>query len=738
MDKWKELIASADADARQMAVWELKRLELAEALPHLLRLIGDEDWRVRKAAAEALVESPDREVIAGLVGCLYDGANAGKRNTSMECLHRIGVSILPEVLRELSGTADYDVKLALISLLADLRTEEALEHLLYLLQREKDTNLLSAAVNSLGHYRRKESIPHLVRLLTYDSPWLQFHCVEALGAVGEPEVLPHVLPLYKRPGLQKSVLDAVSQIAHISTLPFLIEVIRSEEKINLSAVHALTSLYHARLPEIVRQRYRKLVLRKVRESFDRTKIPAMTAILNTTPKADVKKDLLMLFGWIGDPAVLPSLVSYLKHPDFSDCCVHSLTDFGPSGWDAVVPLLRAGEEDDVLIQALRVVREWADPRAIPHVLELLEHPEFPVRLQAIETLSAFRQADLVVYLLALLDDEEPGVQAHAVKVLKEWGDADAALREATFAKVRHLLESKNPVHRINALQVFVHLKGADFPDLLLDAGRDPDALIRQQAIQLMGEYHEDRFASVLVHALSDEEARVRLAAIGALGTARPPDAFEPLLSALEDPDLWIRAAAARVLGRYRQVQALKPLIHHLNTDIPPVKIACLEAIASLGEEKSLAVVLAQLEHPDMEVKKAALMALGAFGQAEAVAVLHNYSQHADWRLRAAAIQALGRRPHPAMLVRLHHLLLNDPDEYVRLTVVSVLESLADESSFDPLVKALDFPELIDKIAALFIARKAVYRPKLEEAWRSASQRREEIFAAILEEMRDHA
>ena len=148
--------------------------------------------------------------------------------------------------------------------------------------------------------------------------------------------------------------------------------------------------------------------------------------------------------------------------------------------------------------------------------------------------------------------------------------------------------------------------------------------------------------------------------------------------------------------------------------------------------------MAQLEHPDMEVKKAALTALGAFGQAEAVAVLHNYTQHADWRLRAAAIQAMGRRPHPAMLVRLHHLLLNETDEYVRLTVVSVLETLADESSFEPLVRALDLPELIDKIAALFIARKDVYRPKLEAAWGSASQRREEIFAAVMEEMRDHA
>lgn len=738
MDKLMELMASADPDARQMAVWEWKRRPMNESLPHLLRLLGDEDWRVRKASAEVLVEHKGPEVVRGILGCLYDEENAGMRNTAMESLHRIGESILPHVLSELARTDTYDVKLALVSLLADLRTEETFQYLLYLIQREKDTNLLSAAINSIGHYRRKESIPPLVRLLSQDNPWLQFHSVEALGAIGEPEVLPHILPLYYRPGLQKSVLDSVSQIAHISTLPFLLNILRSEEKLNLSALHALTTLTQAHLPEIVKARYRRLVVKKVRESFDRAKIPAMLAVHNSTPKADVKRDLLTLFGWIGDPATLPTLIAGLRNPDFADTSVGALIAFGREAWEALRPLLTFQEEDETLIQALRIVEEWGDDRAVPHLVQLLEHPQFPVRLQVLEALSAFPGKDLTLYLLALMDDAEPSVQAMAVKILKDWGTADPELRENIFAKVKQLLSAKNASQHINALQVYVHLKGSGYPEILLDASGDPDPLIRQQAIQLMAEYTQDRFKSVLIHALSDEDPRVRQAAIAALASSRPEGGFEPLLAALEDPDLWIRAAAARVLGTYGNTHALKPLVHHLNNDIPPVRMACLEALGMLADEKSVGVILEQLKHPDIEVQKAALQALGAYCSPPARTILEDYSGHADWRLRAAAIAALGRRPDPSILPRLHKRLAGEPDEYVRLVIVSVLETLGSVTSFEPLLQALDHPELIDKVASVFIARKDRYQPLLEAAWRQAGQRREEILSAILEEMKDHA
>ena len=383
----------------------------------------------------------------------------------------------------------------------------------------------------------------------------------------------------------------------------------------------------------------------------------------------------------------------------------SLIAFGPEAWEAVRPCLTAQEEDETLMRAVSIAKEWRDARAVPHLIELLEHPEFPMRLHVLEALSVFPGEDQTLYLLALLEDPEPGVQALAVGVLNAWGDADSRLRARLISRVRQLLGSKSAGQRLNALQIFVHLKGAGYPDILLECAGDPDPLIRQQAIRLMADYTQAQFKSALVHALSDEDARVRQAAISALGSSKPEGGLEPLLAALEDPDLWIRASAARVLGHYGYPPALMPLIHHVNNDIPPVKIACLEALGMLGDEKALGVILEQLRHPDMEVQKAALQALGVFSTPRARSVLEEHMGHADWRLRAAAIAALSAKPDPSIL---------------------------------PLLAAMRHPELVDRIAALFISRKAVYAPLLETAWRKAGQRREEILSAILEEMGSHA
>jgi len=738
MDKLMELIASTDPDARQMAVGELKRRPMGQSLPLLLRLLGDEDWRVRKASAQVLVGAPDAAVVKGILGCLYDEENAGLRNTAMETLHRIGVAILPHVLGELNHTDAYDVKLALVSLLADLHGEDAFRYLLDLLPREKDTNILSAAIHSLGRYRRRESIPPLVHLLDTDNPWLQFHCVEALGAIGEPEALPYILPLYRRPGIQKPVLDAVSQIAHISTLPVLLDILRSEEKLNLSAVHALTALAQAPLPEILKNRYHRQVLLKVRESFDRSKLPIMLEILESTAKPEVKRDLLTLFGWIGDPAALPALTAGLRNADFADISAQSLIAFGPGAWEAVRPCLTAQEENETLMRAISIVKDWRDARAVPPFIELLEHPEFPVRLHVLEALSVFPGEDQTLYLLALLEDADPGVQAMAVGILNTWGDADHRLRSRLIARVKQLLDSKSAGQRLNALQVYVHLKGIGYPEILLECAGDPDPLIRQQAIRLMADYTQDRFKSALVHALSDEDPRVRQAAISALASSKPEGGMDPLLAALEDPDLWIRASAARVLGNYGYPLALMPLIHHVNNDIPPVKIACLEALGMLEDEKALGVILEQLRHPDIEVQKAALQALGAYVSPRARRVLEEYSGHSDWRLRAAAIAALSVKPDPSVIPRLHARLEEESDEYVRVVIVSALDTFGSASSFEPLLRAMRHPELVDRIAAVFISRKALYAPLVETAWRKAGQRREEILSAILEEMRNHA
>ncbi len=737
MDRWEEFLRSEDPDTRQMAVWELKTYPLEKALQPLMLLLGDEDWRVRKAVSEVLIEKSTKEVIKALINALYDEENAGKRNTSMETLHKIGNKILPYVLEELKKTTNYDVKLALISLLGDMRSDDGFNLLLNFLQREKDINLLSSTISSLSHYRKKETIPSLIHLLNHENPWIQFHCVEALGNLKEPEVLPYIIPLYKKPGLQKSVLDSISQINHISTITFLLDVIRTEEKINLSAIHAIVNLYNAKLPSILKKRYQNIVVNKLREEFPREKIPQLFSIYISTPKQEVKRDILCIYAWTKEEKALPFLIEALKDPDFSDLALECLTEYGKDAWNVAKGYLKE-EEEDFLVQILRLIKSWRVEEAIPFIINFLESHEFSVRYQALETLSAFPKKDLVVYVLTLLEDPSPAIQSLAVQILKNWGEREEVLKDFIFKKVSKLCQGENPSLRINALQIFVFLKGRGYFEILQKAAGDPNPLIRQQAIQLMGECKDERFSPTLIHALTDEEPKVRQEAIKALDTLKPEGAYEPLLSALEDPDFWIRANAAKVLGGYPKPQTLKALIHHLHIDIPPVKINCLESLGKLQDPKSLEVILEQLKYPDIEVKKAALQALGYIREPKAYDILISYTQNPDWRLRASAINALVISKNKRALPVIHEIIEKDPDPFVKTAALSGLEELADVSSFNYLIKALENPDLIDNVAKVFISKKEIFQSLVEREWQTSEKRKEEFLAVILEEMKEDA
>lgn len=738
MDRWEEFIKSDDPDTRQMAVWELKNYPLEKALEVFIILLGDKDWRVRKAVAEVLIEKSSKEVIKALISALYDEENAGKRNTSIETLHKIGSKILPFVLEELKKTENYDVKLALISLLGDIRSEDGFDFLLSFLQKEKDINLLSSAISSLSHYKKKETIPSLIKLLNHENPWIQFHCIEALGNLKEPEVLPFILPLYKLPGLQKSVLDGISQINHISTLPFLLEVIKTEEKINLSAIHAITSLYNAKLPAILKRRYQEIVTRKVFEEFPKEKTNQLLSIFGSTPKQDVKKDIICILGWTKVESGFQILIDSLKDPDFTDLALDCLGCYGSKGWADAKKYLKEELEEEFLVQLLRVLKIWKVPESVPFLLEFLERQEFSIRYQALDTLSVFPQKDLVIYLLTLLEDSSPAVQNLTVQVLKNWGESQEELKDYIFQKVSKLCHSENPSLRINSLQIFVHLKGSGYFEILQKAISDPNPMIRKQSIQLMGQCKDERFSPYLIHALTDEDPKVRQEAIQAIELLRPEGAYEPLLSALEDPDFWIRANAAKVLGGYPKPQTLKALVHHLHIDIPPVKIACLESLGKLQDPKSLEVIMEQLKYPDMEVKKSALQALGFLKDKKAYELLIAHTQNPDWRLRASAINALAEMKNKDVLPVIHEIIAKDPDPFVKVAALSSLEVLADSSSFPHLLKALENSDLVDNVASVFISKKEIFQSLVEKEWQTIEKKKEEILAIILEEMKENA
>ena len=730
-----EQARSPDADLRQRAAQQVAQTVSDHDLPLMFEMLGDRDWRVRKTILEGFLKSPSEAVIRGLIYALHDPENAGKRNSATEALIRLGAAAIPHILDSLRREVDADVRLSLVNLLGDLRSDEGLEMLLGLLRDESEINLLSSVASSIGKYRQVPSIPALIDTLKTNDLWLKFHIIEALGEIGDRSALPAILPLYAERSLRKPVLEAIGKIGDVGTLNFLLKVIAEEEKLNLTALRAVVRISETYKPKVVEAAERQLIQRKFRESFPAAKMAPLIDHLHTSPKREVKNFILKFLGWSGDERALPVLLECLEQPESAEIAAQGLIDYGPAATPAVLEKLRMTEEDDTASLLLRVVNVISGSEAIPTVIGFLDHESGVIRRLAIETLGEILDPSTIDYLLAELDDHDVSCQQAAVNSISALVEAFPETKNDTLAKIRRLLGSPSIPVKLNSLSIFVNIQGEGYHDELLLASKDEDPVIRQKAVSLMGRFREERFADQLVLSLADESTLVRIAAIQAMVKIRPEKGLEPLISSLEDNDIWIRTAAAQALGEYRQHDAIQPLIRHLQSDPTPVKIAAIDALGKSEDPSVRDVLFDCLIENDVEIRRASILALSRIPGPEVFDALIASMTSDDWRIRAAAAIALGQRGDLRALALLHQAIATDPDAYVKHSVVVALDKIGDRSSFPYLLKAIENPAILDDVSDTFVRHKETYRQLLEQAWQTADSRHELIIAAILQAMK---
>ncbi|MEW1667135.1 HEAT repeat domain-containing protein [Streptomyces albidoflavus] len=143
-----------------------------------------------------------------------------------------------------------------------------------------------------------------------------------------------------------------------------------------------------------------------------------------------------------------------------------------------------------------------------------------------------------------LTDPDAEVRRAAVAAMGEWPDQSEDVADALMKAAG----DPEPTVRVRALGALSGRDGA--LDLLLAAGTDEDAGVREAAVILLGRHSADEEAfDGLLRALEDQSPDVRNRAIEVLrdAIARPESARPAIHSTLSDPDPTVRAAALEAL-----------------------------------------------------------------------------------------------------------------------------------------------------------------------------------------------
>jgi HEAT repeat protein len=280
MDEIDRLIVKLgdpDPEVRSSAAWRLGVIKDARPFPALVEALKDEEWGVRKGAAEALgkigeansASSEVAEAVPALIEALKD-ENIGVRRDVVDALGRFkdarAIPALIETLKDKNLAVQEQVRNALTLgklntaiELGKVRTNAAWA-LAYIgapavpalveALKDRDAYVREWAAGALGEIQGVHAVPELIETLNDENCKVRAQAVRALGDIakansGNSDVAKAVPALIEALNdencdVRVRAVHALGEIKVVSAVPVLIEALKDEDaSVRYGAAHAL-------------------------------------------------------------------------------------------------------------------------------------------------------------------------------------------------------------------------------------------------------------------------------------------------------------------------------------------------------------------------------------------------------------------------------------------------------------------------------------------------------------------
>ena len=296
-------------------------------------------------------------------------------------------------------------------------------------------------------------------------------------------------------------------------------------------------------------------------------VPILTEALSDQ-NAKVREGVAKALGKIRDPRAAPALERALRNEqlapeneegDDTDARVEAALALGvigaSSAFEPLTAMLAEALETDwtlswYIIDALGML---GDTRAVPLLVDTMEHSDFDVQKSAMYALVSFGQVAVAPLVDIALDKDSRG-RTLAVRALGDIGAPRAAP-----ALVRVIEDHGNPW------------------------------FLRAGAAKALGQVGADEAYNLLLQVFKsgNEDENVRRCAAVGLGLLGDGRAFGPLMAALEDADWPLRHSLAEALGYLGDQRAIEPLIKLLRDRRDDVVLQAVQALGKLDAAQAV-------------------------------------------------------------------------------------------------------------------------------------------------------
>ncbi|HVN98166.1 MAG TPA: HEAT repeat domain-containing protein [Syntrophorhabdaceae bacterium] len=170
-------------------------------LTRFIDLIRDGDNFEKEKAINALIASPSKEAVEGIIPLLQQ-KNTVTRMAVLDVLKKIGSVSLESVLGMLDDENE-DIRVYGCEVLSFLKDRRAVPSLIRSLH-EEDDNVRNAACMALGDFDDDEAVAALVEALK-DVEWIAFSAIYSIGRTKSRSAIPQLVEFFKTSGEELSI-----------------------------------------------------------------------------------------------------------------------------------------------------------------------------------------------------------------------------------------------------------------------------------------------------------------------------------------------------------------------------------------------------------------------------------------------------------------------------------------------------------------------------------------------------
>ncbi len=664
-----EAMASDDAETRRLAL-----SMIAEELPegsaeHLLRGLGDPDWRVRKEAARATAQvAVALGMLPALVGAIAQGDNVGLRNAALEVVETLGEAAEAALVAAIPASIGPSRKF-LVEALGGARGASAIA-VLAEASEDDDPNVAAAALDALARVGGPIAERALRKRLASSDPFQRLAALDGLNRLAAVVPMAELQPLLSDRLVRRVALPSLGRSRAAEAIgPLADALAEPSASVVETALLALTRLATDAPPlaALIAERVSLAPLR-ARE--------AMRQALGEDRPREVRIAAARVVALARDLAGLAGIVALIVDDALPPDVLEALSSWGEQAAPTLLTLAEHSEGARRAV-ALELAGDLAPlegplaERVRLTMRDALRDPTAAVAAAAARSLARFGTAGDVPALVALAESAQGDVARASGESLS------ALVSRAPDAVDRAVGDTQLAGHGGSTLVgVVATLGGPHALERLRAALSSDDVATRRAALEALAHVPTHQAAELAAMALADEDVDVQTTAASALGSMCDEPArsvaVESLLLALASGSPRVQAAAARALGLLGDASAVESLRELVRSRAPGVAMAALESLRAIHDPTLDNLLVESLGHLDTEVVKQALLTIHEQGGARAVSRLAVALAHAHWDVRRLAATLLGGLGTPESRATLAAHRATETDDLVRSTIDAAL------------------------------------------------------------------